>query len=358
MVTNHQPTGRLFILDLLKAMSIIAVVSYHSIFVPRSTYATNTLLLDPLFAPLRFCVPVLLTISFLLFERGLTNHSSGPVWLLIKKRLIRLAIPTLFWFSLAAGLKLLKGSSSADLIGEVLKGEIFTGAYYLLIMFQLIPLYIWSRRWLTDLRNVLVIILIQGFVFLFIYASLSSLHGTQVISILRSIDRPLIIYWFVYVVIGAYFYKKLPIIVRISDRISLQLKALFLLLTSLSMAAEYSYLAFLSEGSVPPFDYAMFSCVLSVAVAFLCFASVDEKQLLLPLRRGVMLLSKYSLGVFCINGIVSQIFLSFGSHWFSEATFGFLEILAMKLIGWVILLTVSLGLSVLLDKAGLKNIVC
>lgn len=98
--------------------------------------------------------------------------------------------------------------------------------------------------------------------------------------------------------------------------------------------------------------------MLSVAVAFLCFASVEEKQLFLPLRRGVKLLSKYSLGVFCINGIVSQIFLSFGSHWFSESTFGFLEILAMKLIGWGILLTVSLSLSVLLDKAGLKNIVC
>jgi surface polysaccharide O-acyltransferase-like enzyme len=69
----YQSQSRLFFLDLLKALSMVAVVSYYSIFLPKSTYAENAFFIDMLFAPLRFCVPMLFTISFLLFERGWHN---------------------------------------------------------------------------------------------------------------------------------------------------------------------------------------------------------------------------------------------------------------------------------------------
>jgi hypothetical protein len=59
---------------------------------------------------------------------GITNNSTSGNF--NQKSLIRLAIPTLFWFKLAADLKLLKGNSPADLIVESLTGKIFTGAYY------------------------------------------------------------------------------------------------------------------------------------------------------------------------------------------------------------------------------------
>ena len=356
--THSQPVGRLFVLDLLKAISITAVVSFHATFVPQSTYASSASLIDVLFAPLRFCVPVFLTISFLLLERGLANRPNEPAWSLIRKRLIRLAIPTTFWFSLAAALKLLKGAPMTQLLSEIATGEIFTGAYYLLIMFQLIPLYIWSRHWLNRSKNILITILVQGAVFILIEAALLGLVKLPLISILRTLDRPLFLYWFVYIALGILIYKKLPLIVRISAHVSIHLKALLILITSAALAAEYRFLSFATQNSVPPFDYLMFSCILTVLVAFLCFASVDEKQVPLPLRNAIALLSRYSLGIFCINGIVRQIFLSFGSRLFAEATFSFAEILGMKLVGWGLLLAISLGLSVLIGKLGGKAIVC
>jgi hypothetical protein len=354
----YQSQGRLFILDLLKAMSMVAVVSYHSILVPKSTYADSALLLDTLFAPLRFCVPVLLTISFMLFERGLNNHSNKPTWSLIKKRLIRLAIPTLFWFSLAAGLKLIKGNSPLDLIGEILTGEIFTGSYYLLVMFQFIPIFIWVRGWLNHPNNILTTLLSQGFVFMGIYAVLCGVFGADIVSILRTINRPLLIYWFVYPALGVYFYKTLSFYIQKSASLSTYVKVLIVFFISSGLIAEYSFLDWLSKGSIPPFDYVMFSCVFSVPAAFLCFGSIQAKELSSFLSKAVILLSKYSLGIFCINGILSQIFLSIGSRWFSAATFSFPEILAIKVIGWVLLLAVSLGLSIGIDRIGGKTVVC
>jgi hypothetical protein len=355
---SNQPISRVFFLDLLKAMSIVAVVSYHSIFVPQSTYADSALFVDTLFAPLRFCVPVLLTISFVLFERGLTSHPTKPTWPLIKKRLIRLAIPTLFWFGLATGLKLLKGNSPIILIGSILTGEIFTGSYYLLIMFELLPFFILVRRWLDNLRNILAIVLLQGLIYLLIHASLSGSFLPEMIPILKTINRPLFAYWFVYIALGVFSYKNLSWLVRTSARIPVPLKGLILFFTSIILLAEYNWLALISGGLIPPFDYIMFSCILSVPVAFLCFASIEENQLSLPLVKVVKILSKYSLGIFCINGILREVFLSLGSYLFDEATFSLPETLVIKFIGWGLLLTISLGLSVLLGRVGLKNVVC
>ena len=69
-----QPVGRLFCLDLLKAISIAAVVFYHSLFVPVSTYANAAIAEKIIFAPLKFCVPVFFTISFMLFEREFSKQ--------------------------------------------------------------------------------------------------------------------------------------------------------------------------------------------------------------------------------------------------------------------------------------------
>ncbi|MEH2284803.1 MAG: hypothetical protein V7K90_26375 [Nostoc sp.] len=73
----------------------------------------------------------------------------------------------------------------------------------------------------------------------------------------------------------------------------------------------------------------------------------------LPIRITVKLLSKYSLGIFCINGILSLICLQLGTQLFIGLNFTFQEILAIKLISWNLLLIVSLGLSMLCDRIGL-----
>jgi hypothetical protein len=348
--------SRLFFLDVLKAICITAVVSYHAIFVTRTSYLGSLNQLEVLFAPLRFCVPVLFTISFLLSERGMIKQT-GPLWPSLRKRLLRLAIPTAFWFGLVVCLKFFRGSTTAALAGQVIDGTIFQGAYYLLVLFQYVLIFPWIRGWFQQRRNVLIAVFLQGLVFLFVYILLSSNSGdagTPILTMLKSIGRPYFAYWFAYMALGVYFAKHLPQLVDLSRRLPKWKKTLMLLGTALLMLVEYQGLLGTTGGSVPPFDYVLVSCVLSVPVAFVCFACVEETHLPAPMARTVSLLANYSLGIFCCNGILSEIFLSIGTHLSAGMMFDFPAILIMKLVGWGFLLTVSLGLSMLLARLGLS----
>lgn len=355
---SEQSSNRFFLLDLLKAISIVAVVSYHSILVPRSTYEANGLLLEVIFAPLRFCVPVLLTISFLLFEHGLTKYPQKSGWNLVKKRLNRLAIPTIFWFGLMVLLKFANKNSPAEIIESILNGTIFTGAYYLLVMLQLIPLFFWVRPWLLSFSNSLAFVMFQAGIFFLIYAALTNVFGAPLISILESLDRPPFIYWFGYMALGVIIYKNFSFFQKISTSLPTYVKVGAILFVSVGLMAESRLLFLLSNGAVQPFDYTMFSCLLTVPVAVISFASIDEHKLPAPVKGAIELLSRYSLGIFCINGILSQVFLSFGSKFFRDLVFSFPEILAIKLISWILLLGLSLGLSIVLSRVGLKAMVC
>ncbi|MEH1935251.1 MAG: acyltransferase [Nostoc sp.] len=350
----NQKIDRLFSIDLLKAISITAVVSYHSVFVPESTYPSASYLMDILFAPLRFCVPVFFTISFLLLERSLEKNSTASFYPLFKNRFIRLLTPTLFWGGLAILLRLLgKANQTESLITLLLRGKIFPGYYYLLVMLQFLPVFIILNRHLGKLKNFLITLGFQLIVLTLIYISNLGAFGTEIIVFLRSIGRPFFAYWFVYVSLGAFFYKNWFKLVKISNYLPVILKIILLISTSLLMIAEYNYLQTVTDGQVIPFEYAMFSCILSAIIMFLCFSSIEENQMPLAIRRTVKLLSKYSLGIFCINGILSLIFLQLGTQLFVGFNFTFTEILAIKLISCNLLLIVSLGLSMLCDRIGL-----
>lgn len=352
-----QASDRLFFLDFLKAISIVAVVSFHAIFVPSSSYTASAGTLETLFAPLRFCVPVFLTISLFLFERTIAKSSTEPKSL-FKKRFNRLGIPILFWFSIAAGLKLVNGNSIIEIIVSIFQGEIFTGAYYFLVVLQLLWNFVLLRNWLIKEKNIITTIIAQGVALLFVYATIGGLFINPVLIILEFLERPFIIYWFVYMAFGLYIEQNLDSIERISRSLTKTHKTLILCFTAATMIVEYQVLTVLLADSLRPFDYAAFSCMLSVPTIFICFASVNEKSLPSPMVKITKLLSKYSLGIFCINGILAQIFLSIGTRLFSQTSFNFVEILAMKILGWIGLLLLSLMLSIALKRLGLKRMVC
>jgi hypothetical protein len=352
-----QTSDRLFFLEFLKAISIVAVVSFHAIFVPSSTFTASAGILETLFAPLRFCVPVFLTISIFLFERKIANSSTEPK-LLFKERLNRLGIPILFWFSIAAGLKAFNGNSTLEIITAIFQGEIFTGAYYFLVVLQLLWNFVLLRNWLIQDQNILTTIISQGVALLFVYATISGLFVNPVLKILEFLERPFIIYWFVYMAFGLYIDRNLDSIERISRSLTKTHKILILCLTAATMMVEYRVLTILLADSLRPFDYATFSCILSVPTMFICFASINEKSLPSPIVKITKILSKYSLGIFCINGILSQIFLSIGTRIFNRTSFNFVEILGIKIIGWIGLLLLSLLLSIALKRLGLKRMVC
>ncbi|MBD1853812.1 acyltransferase [Leptolyngbya sp. ST-U4] len=350
---------RLFCLDLLKAASILSVVSFHAIFVPRSAYQDSLFFLDIASAPLRFCVPVLFTISFLLFERGIEHSAGQPDWQILKKRISRLAIPTLFWFSLAVILKLSTGRNSfPDLLLAVANGTIFQGAYYFLVLFQMMPLLILCRRRFKYRKAVGFIIALQTIIFLLIYFILARANQfSALLSSLEGVGRPFLIYWLVYGVLGIYLWQHWSKLVERSRRIPISVKLAFLGVGVLLVLVERSIFFTISNGDIPPFDYNLLICILMTPIIFLCAASIKQEQLPEPVSNCIMLVSRYSLGIFCINGIASEIFLSVGSRVASGFTFSLAEILLIKLIGWTVLFLLSLRLSILLDRIGLGAIV-
>ncbi|KST63673.1 hypothetical protein BC008_15130 [Mastigocoleus testarum BC008] len=338
-------------------MSIVAVVSFHSMILPKESLSSSQLAEGILFSPLKFCVPVFLTISFLLFERGADKYNDSKL-AAIKKRLYRLFIPTIFWFTIATLLKLLNRKPIPEIIGDLARGEVFTGAYYLLVIIQLIPIFILIRGWLNKKLNIWFLGIIQALVFLSIYIIPSNSYQEQILTILRSINRPLLIYWFIYIGLGIFFFKNWLLVVKFSSRINIKIKALLLIIYCVVQMIEYRWLFIRFEGNILPFDYVMFSCIISVFIMFFCFASLQETQVSSSIRDLVKILSKYSLGIFCINGIVSQIFISISTRFLSQATFSFPEIIGLKLFVWMILLFISLGLSIFLERIGLKAVVC
>lgn len=354
-ISGEQTTTRLFAIDVLKALSIAAVVSFHSIFLLSSTYAPVDRQLEILFAPLRFCVPVLLTISFFLLERNLEN-SNQTVYQILKKRLIRLLIPTAFWFSVAAVInKLLWYRNKEQLFTYIRQGTIFPGSYYLLVLFQLFPIFILLYPWFNSRRNLLLTFFFQAIVFLLIYTAL--VGSLSIPLVLRDLHRSIFIYWFVYTAIGAYFYKNWSAIVKLSRRIPISFKILLLFSISLMMITECKSLYSVTGKDIAPFEYVMFSCIISVVVFFLCFACVEESQISLPIKKAVKLLSTYSLGIFCINGIIDITLIPIINPLFQEADLNLPKMLAMKLVGWMLLLTLSLWLSRRIDKLGLSVLV-
>jgi Acyltransferase family len=342
--------NRLFALDFLKALSITAVVSYHSVFLPDAVYADSAMALEILFAPLRFCVPVLLTLSFLLMERGFGRSVDVPKGALIKKRLIRLLIPTGFWFGLATGLKLLTGNSISELAVSMLNGTVFYGAYFLLLLIQFLPLFIWFRKWFQDWRIVLLTVLLQGIIFVGIGQLLSASPASSAIALLRALNRPFVIYWFAYLALGVYLWHHWNDLVRLSKQISSWLKVSMIGVCCFSFAYEYYHLLTITKGAFPPFDYAIISCLLSVPILFLSCADIQEKQFPPLVRASISLLSKYSLGIFCVNGILSQVLLSISTRFIQASTLNLISILTIKILGWLFLMVVSIGVSMAMDR--------
>lgn len=349
-----EPKSRLFFLDVLKAICITIVVSYHSIFVPVSTYQSSFTAIDNLFSPFRFCVPVLLTISFFLSERSLSKQMPQEF---LQKRCSRLLVPILFWFGIAGALKFLNHNSMIDVIIMMLKGEVFYGAYYLLVLLQLTILLTWLYPWLQNPKNLGMILLIQGLVLVFIDFMIHSDPSGPIVTFLRIAHRPLIIYWFGYIALGILLYRNFSRFIQYSRQLSPHWKVLAWLVVTTSIGLEYANLQNLTQSSVPPFEYALITSFLSVPTLCLGVVEINEEQVATPIKKIIQSLSHNSLGIFCINGILSQIFLALGSRWFVSATFSFVEILTIKLVGWLVLLLLSLGLSVLLSRLGLKSVV-
>jgi hypothetical protein len=348
-------SSRIFFIDLLKAISISAVVFYHGVFFPIATYFSVAIPELVLSSALRFCVPILLTISFFLFERELSKPNRSS-WATCRKRLVRIAIPTGFWFSLSGLIQMLRGNSLPELLQEALTGNIYIGAYFLLILLQLTPIYILIRGWFKQTRNILTVIGLQAVVFISIkvFTFQTDIFGKAAITALANIDRPFLIYWFVYMAIGYFLYHYLASVTKLSSSLPGKLKILLIFITSIWMTWEYATLIPNIGSHFYVFEYAFLACIASVFIAFISTASIQENQVPPILAALIFTLSKYSLGIFCVNGILSQGFSLLAHHLFNGITFNLVEVFTARLVGFLILMVTSLVTSICLAKLGLK----
>ena len=158
--------------------------------------------------------------------------------------------------------------------------------------------------------------------------------------------------------LGSLLSKHWSKVIKISQRIPAIAKVILLLLASTLLIIESAFLSSLAKLAIAPYDYMMLSCILSVFVCFLCFASITEERLSMTSRKLVKLLSTYSLGIYCINGIAQTIFHAVFVKTFPDAVFNLPEMLVMKFLGFALLLAVSIGCSLGIDKLGGSRLVC
>lgn len=343
---------RLFVLDALKAACIAVVVFQHASLLPESAYREYGWLLTGLFAPLRLCVPVLLAISFFLLERSLQKKTASVV---LGERLWRLAIPTVFWFGLAAALQW-RTYSPGEIFQEILRGEIFVGAYYLVILLLLTPLYVLvcgraapsTRAWVALAAQIAIFV---GIDLLLVYGNQPLLEG------IRQFDRSRPLYWIGYAALGTLLYRNFAMVDALAIRLSSGTKAVLLAGAVLAVVLESCWQTLITGGVVRPFNYALVSCLLAVPVVFLCCVRLRTGSLPGGVRQAISLLSTYSLGIFCINGILAPIMTRAAGRLLGVSTFNFAEVLLLKGAGWLALLVVSLLGAMLLDRVGFKSCV-
>ncbi|MBE7385109.1 MAG: acyltransferase family protein [Leptolyngbya sp. SIO1E4] len=342
---------RIFSLDLLKAFSILAVVFFHGIFIPETAYEKSKYWVDVAFAPLRFCVPVLFTISFFLLRMSFDKTKESNIFSVAGSRIFRLLVPTLFWFSIAG---LFRRLGDAPILAPMAQGKVFPGAYYLLVMIILIPIFSWLISYRLTNKRLLFIITAQFAVFGFIYISILYKPDFFLIHGLKIMSRPLPIYWFAYMAMGIFFYEQSSWLIKFSHKIPVWIKGASIVATATLMLLEYGYLRSIIGDHPNPFEYAMFSCILSVFVLFLCFFSINPDDLPPHIVSLVKTLSTYSLGIFCINGILSLIFLKLGILLLQGNQVSLLAAIILRIVGGIVLVTVALWLSKVLERVGLK----
>ncbi len=154
---------------------------------------------------------------------------------------------------------------------------------------------------LNHRQNLLITFIFSGIAFLLIYIIIVGAFG-KLFPLVLGIHRPLVIYRLVYMAIRPYFYKNWLAIVKVSQRIPMSVKILLLFSISLIMISESSSVQSFTGKEIAPYEYVMFSCIMSVVALFLCFASIERSYLSQPLKKRLNYYQPIGW-VFCINGI-------------------------------------------------------
>ncbi|WP_460911821.1 acyltransferase family protein [Spirosoma areae] len=325
--------------DILKAISIVGVVFIHGAFlIPFSPSY-----LDGVSALFRFCVPVFIILWAYFAEKSILKHNNPYPYLFT--RFYRLLIPFAFWSTVYLVITANVFSLSfAKIITKHWSGYGWSGQYYFIILFQLIPLFVLIRRISHRFINIPGTVIILSILFYGI-VSYSPLFTINIVNKLG--HRPFI-YWLPYVFIGI-LYANRSTIKQVS--VPLLVGTLAPILIPLEFFVFYPHVRTSSPYLSPGVFIA--ASLLWAAVMSQTGNSILSK---LWLSNLVTILGRNTLGIFCLNPLVIIALSPITNYSNSYLQFWGCSVF-MPLFSTALIITICLGIIFLLKRVKLGMLV-
>lgn len=320
--------------DLLKAVAIFAVVFVHgSSLIPVTPDNYHIKGIDKNFITniFRFCVPVFIFLWAYFSEKSVLKKGKGAVL----PRLYQLLIPFFFWsivyFIYTADFKHL---GIGSMISKHWVGYGWSGQYYFIILFQLIPLFGITRMISLRLKEYVPAVLLVSILF---YAFISYSGWFSIGAIGKIGYRPFI-YWIPYVVLGVLYAHK--------DIFKFSMPLAVCLLSVVLIPAEIYYLnPDLKNIYMLPSVFIVTLLMINSMQLKVTYGSLNPVT-----GKIIQTLAKSTLGIFCLNPLVflvaSPVFVSLGIHVQIPGLEMVMSIISTTLIICVCLLIISILKSV------------
>lgn len=315
-LTSRTIQTRLPEFDLLRSLAIIGVIIIH-ITAPLEMYAHNGHFIYYLFAIIhlaqRFCVPAFLIISgfFLTYK---TDNEQKPT-LVLKRRLLRIIPPYLFWslFFYFLDVALGKRPFNVNLLLQNLLMGSAVGAYYfvvLIIQFYVLWWLLTKFKILNYKKLLLISLIVQVIVTAYLYFCLFSIQYFPAINLMYRLILP----WSFYFVLGLFLgnnyemtkrvIQKQRLLLIIITAVSLLLSVIeFNLIDGLNLLKNINNLTnFTGKQLETAISYWRISSqVYSVAFFLLIISWHDTKFIKFGLTNLFKKLSEYSFAIYLIH---------------------------------------------------------
>lgn len=305
LVNNKVTSKRYSWIDIVKAIGIFGVVYIHAPEAFLYEIPGSTLLLPTIY--FRFAVPLFIIISFFLAERLRIERSlsisTRQFW---KKRLPRLLVPYILWSIFYYAYELYRRYPKPFQLSFT---DTWAGQYYLFILLQLTLLAPFLHRLkLTPNRLAIAGLATLFFTYIpFAYFSISKIH------FISNYNPSYFFYWLFYVLFAWYVAREYEAIQEKINKIKVSIRLGLLFSIPLLFIVEnwlIERLKWIFDGDTDP--YLRLTTLLVSPLIFLL--SIDLNLVLEKIKipkfikqvtdRAIALLSKWTLGIYCLNPFV------------------------------------------------------
>jgi hypothetical protein len=340
MVNTH---SRYFGIDIAKAISIFGVVYIHCGF-SRDQFSSYAF---------RFGVPIFIIVSFFLSERlSIDKNIEFHSYTFLRKRSTRLLAPFIFWTTFYALTDFLLGIKTSVEITPVFG---WTGQYFFIVLLQLTLAYPLLRKVDINLRSLAVIMLTTLAV---IYIPIS--YFRQLTEFIFPKGESSLIFWVNYIALGIFFARNYEAIANWLKKINLKhLRIPLIIICSLLLIGEQLLLSHFSPGEISfhPYTYSRISVFISSALIFLICLDFNQNLNINPMFTSkITSLSKWSLGIFCLNPLLIDIFYIFPQTSILDIDNNYV-LIGLRLILSAVICMLSILISRLISMLGLKVLV-